>query len=164
MGEPAAGPFTGHTSWVSSVAFSPDGLHIVSGSFDKTIRLWNATTGATVAGPFAGHTGAVLSVAFSPNGQQIVSGSNDGKIRLSNFTTGEIETRNDVDFTDRKVINEKGWICGSNGELLMWIPSVHREHLRYPSTVWVSGNRETVLNLSNFVHGHNWVHCTSGNT
>jgi WD40 repeat protein len=56
---------------VTSVAFSPDGQHIASGSFDKTIRVWNVTTGETVAGPFTGHIGMVQSVAFSPDGQRI---------------------------------------------------------------------------------------------
>src|SRR6266478_1061382 len=74
---------------VRSVAFSPDGHHIVSGSNDETIRVWNATTGETVAGPFTGHTDSVNSVAFSPDGHHIVSGSDDGTIRVWNATTGE---------------------------------------------------------------------------
>src|ERR1700680_4272441 len=61
-------------SQVSSVAFSPDGQHIVSGFEDGSIRVWNAKTGETVAGPFTEHTGWVF-VAFSPDGQYFVSGS-----------------------------------------------------------------------------------------
>src|SRR6266403_1570093 len=76
-------------SSVSSVAFSPDGHHIVSGSDDQTIRVWNATTGETVAGPFTGDTDSVWSVAFSPDGHHIVSGSKDRTIRVWNATTGE---------------------------------------------------------------------------
>jgi hypothetical protein len=57
------------------------------------------------------------------------------------------------------VINDEGWICGSKGELLIWIPSVHREYLHRRSTIWISGERGTVLNLSNFVHGRSWATC-----
>ena len=84
-----AGPFTGHTETVWSVAFSPDRQHIVSGSGDNTIRVWNVRTGEIVAGPFTGHTAQVSSVTFSPDGQHIVSGSHDHTIRLWNVTTGE---------------------------------------------------------------------------
>jgi len=67
-------------SAVYAVAFSPDGTHIVSGSNDKTIQVWDAQTGTTVAGPFHGHTREVTSVAFSPDGTNIVSGSWDNTI------------------------------------------------------------------------------------
>jgi WD40 repeat protein len=158
-GETAAGPFTGHTGSVWSVAFSPDGQHIVSGSQDRTIRVWNAMTGETAAGPFTGHTGWVFSVAFSPDGQHVVSGSDDWTIRVSNVTRGKKVTINDVDFTDHEAINDEGWICGSKGELLMWTPSAHRAYLHRPSTVWISGKRGTILNLSDFVHGRSWATC-----
>ena len=41
---------------VESIAFSPNGQHIVSGSYDRTIRVWNAMTGEMTAGPYTGHT------------------------------------------------------------------------------------------------------------
>ena len=54
-----SGPFEGLTDGVSSVAFSPDCKWIVSGSLDKSIRVWDAETGEMVSGPFEGHTGRV---------------------------------------------------------------------------------------------------------
>ena len=69
-----------HTSLLNSVAFSPDGMLIVSGSYDWTIRVWDAQTGGQVGNPLQGHTNSVLSVAFSPDGRHIVSGSDDQTI------------------------------------------------------------------------------------
>ena len=70
------------TKWSVSVAFSPDGQRIVSGSRDKTLRLWDATSGAPIGAPLRGHDERVSSVAFSPDGQRIVSGSADKTLRL----------------------------------------------------------------------------------
>ncbi|KZP30866.1 WD40 repeat-like protein [Athelia psychrophila] len=79
-----------HTSIVTSVAFSPNGDRIASGSQDKTIRIWDARTGKLVAGPFEGHTGLVISVTFSPGGERVASGSGDKTIRIWDAHTGEL--------------------------------------------------------------------------
>jgi WD40 repeat protein len=76
-----AQPFQGHEDSVNSVAFSPDGKLIVSGSDDNTVRLWDIK-GNRVAQPFQGHEDSVNSVAFSPDGKLIVSGSGDKTVRL----------------------------------------------------------------------------------
>ena len=68
---------SGHTSWVWSVAFSPDGMWLASGSGDQTVKLWDVASGELVR-TLSGHTDPVRSVAFSPDGTRLASGSLDG--------------------------------------------------------------------------------------
>jgi len=79
----------GHSSWVYSVTFSPDGTRIVSGSSDYTIKLWDVATGREIR-TFQGHSGSVASVAFSRDGGRIVSGSKDSSIKLWDVATGRV--------------------------------------------------------------------------
>jgi WD40 repeat protein len=78
---------SGHMGTVRSVAYSPDGKFILSGSDDKTLKLWNAARGREVQ-MFTGNRGAVTGVAFGPDGKVAVSGSADGTLRLWDVTTG----------------------------------------------------------------------------
>ena len=78
----------GHTDVVWSVAFSPDGSMLASGSFDQTIRLWNVDTGQ-ILHTLTGHTSDVTSVAFSLNGDTLASASWDSTIRLWDSHTGK---------------------------------------------------------------------------
>ncbi|MDW8366915.1 MAG: hypothetical protein RMK49_13810 [Abditibacteriales bacterium] len=66
---------------MTSVAFSPDGRHLASGSWDKTVLLWEVSSGRAVR-RMEGHTSSVESVAFSPDGRHLASGSWDGTIRI----------------------------------------------------------------------------------
>src|SRR5205823_1136795 len=81
----------GHTDWVRSVAVSADGRRIVSGSDDRTVRGWDAGSGAELL-CLQGHTSWVWNVAVSADGRRIVSGSDDRTVR--------------------------GWDAGSGAELL----------------------------------------------
>jgi WD40 repeat protein len=61
----------------------------VSGSYDETIRLWDAVTGAVLQ-TLEGHSSLVLSVAFSPDGKKVMSGSYDETVRLWDAVTGAV--------------------------------------------------------------------------
>ncbi|KIK12138.1 hypothetical protein PISMIDRAFT_68281, partial [Pisolithus microcarpus 441] len=60
---------------VTSVAFSPDGNRIVSGSDDETVRVWDAKSGDHIGSPLNGHTPDVTHVEFSPDGNSVISSS-----------------------------------------------------------------------------------------
>ena len=72
---------------VKSAAFSPDGQRVVTGSDDKTARVWDAATGREIA-VLKGHEDLVRSAAFSPDGQRVVTASNDKTARIWNAATG----------------------------------------------------------------------------
>ena len=79
--------FSGHTNFVSSVAFSPDGKLALSGSDDNTLKLWNLAMGRELR-TFSGHSGTVLGVAFSPDGKLALSGSYDKTLKLWDVVRG----------------------------------------------------------------------------
>ena len=98
-----------------SVAYSPDGKHIVSGSYDKTVKIWDSTTGKEVSVlvcdrpivlllralmrraclvheqecTLRGHSNWVTSVAYSPDGIRIISGSADNTVKVWDAATGK---------------------------------------------------------------------------
>ncbi len=78
----------GHTNGVNSVAFSPDGKYMLSGSWDNTLKLWDFSK-RTLIREYIGHTGGVRSVAFSPDGKYAVSGSDDQTLRLWLVSSGK---------------------------------------------------------------------------
>jgi WD40 repeat protein len=77
---------SGHRHYVFSVAFSPDGKLLASGSWDGTIKLWDTATGRELR-TLSGYTGYVRSVAFSPDGKILASGSDDNTIKLWDVAT-----------------------------------------------------------------------------
>ncbi|MEU7747773.1 WD40 repeat domain-containing protein [Nonomuraea sp. NPDC049158] len=78
----------GRTSWVYSVAFSPDGSTLAAGTQDDYVRLWDVRTGREIGRPLTGHRSAVYSVAFSPDGRTLASGGADDSVLLWDLRRG----------------------------------------------------------------------------
>ena len=90
---------SGHTGEVNCIVFSSDGTSLVSGSDDKTIKLWDIQTGGVIK-TFFGHTGEVYSVSISVDCTTIASGSGDQTICLWVIQTGECY----------HTIQQQGWV------------------------------------------------------
>lgn len=77
----------GHERFIRSIAYSSDSKYLVTGSYDNTIKIWDASNGKELK-TLLGHTDRVRSVKFSPNGKWIVSGSDDKTVRLWSVESG----------------------------------------------------------------------------
>ncbi|GBF53569.1 tolB protein precursor, periplasmic protein [Microcystis sp. 0824] len=77
---------TGHSDMVRSVVYSPDGRYLASGSWDKTIKIWEVATGKELR-TLTGHSGSVWSVVYSPDGRYLASGSSN-TIKIWEVATG----------------------------------------------------------------------------
>jgi len=78
--------FSGHTAGVEAVAFDPNGERFVTGSIDRTVRVWEVSTGQLFV-ELKGHTGPVLAVAYAPNGTRVASVSQDRTAKLWDLET-----------------------------------------------------------------------------
>ncbi len=80
----------GHKGNVLSVALSPDGKTVASGSKDKTIKLWEVSSGDLLQ-TLRAHRGTVQALAFSPDGTFLASGSEDNTVKLWNIEEGKVK-------------------------------------------------------------------------
>lgn len=80
--------YRGHTKGVTSLCVSPDGKKLISGSWDKTVRVWDIESGKLLH-TISAHTKQVWSVALSGDGKQIVSASFDGTVQMHELTSGK---------------------------------------------------------------------------
>ncbi|KLO09472.1 WD40 repeat-like protein, partial [Schizopora paradoxa] len=172
---------------VASVAFSPDGKYIVSGSGDDTLRIWDADTGRAVGEPLEGHTDyplkghtdGVFAVAYSPDGNHIVSGSYDNTLRIWDPQLGSAihfthkystqhrfcSTNDDAsclqkNSTKAKALDSDGWLRGHKGELIFWVPSEKRRGVQDMSLMTLPlahPEHSVALDCTRMVLGEEWM-------
>ena len=118
----------GHSAPVTSVEFSPCGRYVLSGSKDKTVKLWDIATGREIR-TFKGHSDVVSSARFIPDGRHVVSSSWDKSIRLWDIATGlEVRVSEEHGYkVHAMVISRNGKYALSGSEdrsLILWhLPS-----------------------------------------
>ncbi|MFN6477929.1 NB-ARC domain-containing protein [Nostoc sp. DedQUE07] len=89
----------GHSYWVNTVALTPDGKYVISGSRDKTLKVWDWQTGEQLR-TLVGHSDSVYSLALTPDGKYVISGSVDNTLKVWDWQTGE-QLRTLVGHSDR---------------------------------------------------------------
>jgi len=125
---------SGHTEYIKSLTFSSDGTSLVSGSLDRTVKLWDIQTGGVVK-TFTGHTNYVWSVSISADCTRIASGSPDDTVRLWDIQTGEchcvITQQNTVDHVRFFPTDPRHLLSISNNKVYQWDANGHQN-----SPVW----------------------------
>jgi WD40 repeat protein len=131
----------GHTDAVVSLAISPDGRRLLSGSMDTGLRLWDLETGAQLL-RLDGHTSGVMSAAFSPDGRFAVSGSADGAVIVWDLETGAMlrQIRGHHGVVHFVAFSEDGQriiSAAEDGQVRFWNPILALGDL----LGWIAGNR-----------------------
>ena len=126
--------FSGHTGGVRSLTFSSDGRLLVSGSYDKTVKLWDMQTGGVIK-TFFGHTYCIYFVSISVDCIRIASGSGDNTINVWDIQIGEclctIQQPAVVDCVSFSPLNPQHILFSSSGKIWEWdidghqIPSIY---------------------------------------
>ena len=156
-GQSVIDPLKGHSDYVVSVAFSSDGRHIVSGSWDKTVRVWDAQRGQKIL-----HSSSVSCLSNSSiSNTYVVLPVLDG----NNIDVCDSDKTIPCHSSNASLLNfchlVGNWIMLSNNTYLIWLPNHNRSGLLWPRTTTVIGCTPTLLDFKDFVHGMNWSHCFS---
>ena len=119
-------PLLAHTGTVNSVTVLPDSTAFVSGSDDRSVRIWDVGTGDEKLPPLLGHEGSVCSVAIAPDGSMIASASEDSTVRLwdptTGFQAGDSLRGHERGVTSVKFSTDSRWVISGSkdGTLRIW--------------------------------------------
>jgi len=126
---------TGHTDDVSSVAFSPDGKHVLTGSHDQTARIWDVISGREIL-RLSDHDDWVTSAVYSPDGRFVATGTLGSTITIFSAESGDLVRK--IDGGGRFIVSVAYITDGSrivsadgNGDLAVWSASNGREIRRF---------------------------------
>ncbi|MEM7590193.1 MAG: CHAT domain-containing protein [Cyanobacteria bacterium P01_A01_bin.83] len=96
--------FIGHSDSVRTIAFTPNGKHLVSAGNDRTVRLWDIENGQLI-NLFKGHKERVKCLQISADGKQIISGSADSTLKIWDIATGDCTKTIKTSLNPKTVLN-----------------------------------------------------------
>ena len=116
----------GHNGSIYTLALSPDGTQLATGSNDHTVRVWDVVTGSEQT-TLPGHTGGVSAVAFSPDGTWLATGAYFGPVRIWDVATGRTNAMLNCEPSESPcfVLAPDGtWVATAvgDGKLQVWDP------------------------------------------
>ncbi|KAH7322320.1 WD40-repeat-containing domain protein, partial [Rhizoctonia solani] len=174
-GQGVYNPSEGHSGWVRSVALSPCGKYVITGSQDKIVCIWEASSGEGLFAPYEAHSQYVPSIAFTPDGSQLTSGSQDVTICIWNTQTGlpegdlytpmehpptELANATKDNLALNWEMDKDGWVRDSQDRLLLWIPPDLRSVLLQPhNTAPISHQGCIELDFEDARIGDVWETC-----
>ncbi|KAF9058822.1 hypothetical protein BDP27DRAFT_1160607, partial [Rhodocollybia butyracea] len=120
-GKAEGNPLQGHTSYVSSVAFSPNGKKIVSGSDDRSVGIWDADIGK--AEGIDTCSSNIVSTTANIQHPYSLSFSSCHKSHHHLHSSSSLRMVS---------LQPDGWLCGSDSSLILWIPPEYRDGLLVP--------------------------------
>ena len=145
-----------------SVAYSPDGRHIISGSSDNTIQMWDAKIRPVGSNSLEGHNYSVQSTAYPPDYWNVLSSSTDKPIQSFNpVPPRPSATGNQISPHFHAQPDREGWVKDSEGGLLYWVPLDCRIGLHSPALLTIprtSDIRSVSLDFNYFTFGSSWTH------
>ncbi len=157
-----ANTLTGHTNWVTSVVFDPQGHTLASGSVDGTVKLWEAASGQLLRS-LDGHTRVVRSVAFDRRGRTLASGNTDDTVQLWDVASGQMLHSLDghIDGVNCVAFDRLGRTLASGSRdrtVKLWeVTSGKQLHS-------LDGHEDTVLSVTFDAQGHSLASASWDNT
>lgn len=143
-------PHEGHAECIYTIQYSPNFL--VSGSRDRTVRIWNMRTRRLVGEPLKGHTGSVLCLQFDEEEQVLVTGSSDSSVIIWKFPTGEklkvIEKAHQESVLNLKF--SKKWLvtCSKDKLVKVWnreqLETTNKDYPWVSKALWATGTNNAV--------------------